>query len=139
MFDLYALASEYLANKEQASILVHRIEKIQKGNDFLLDSPEAALTEDEKKILSVVGGWKKRLFNLGLSICRYELAVAALDSREQMVLHLHFENGVSLSQISKMDLRKYSVGKISISTLNRIRQTLVNKFQEQTIVKSLSP
>ena len=131
MFNLSELATEYLDNKEQAGILVRRIEKMQRGKELLGDIPETELAEDEKKILSIVQGWKKRLFELELSICRYELVVSILDARERMVLHLHFEKGLSMRQISEMNWQKYSIEKISTSTLNRVRRALVNKFEEQ--------
>ena len=134
--DLYGLAREYLDNKAQASIFVSRIDKMQKGKDLLGDIPETDLTEDEKKILCIVRGWKKRLLELELSICRYELAVGALDARERMVLHLHFEKGYSMSQISQMNLRKYSVEKRSVRTLNRVRQTLAERFCERYAAES---
>ncbi len=131
MVDLSRLAAEYIGNKTQAGILMYRIETMQKGRKFLSGIPEVDLTEDERKIRDLIRSWRKKLFELELSICRYDLVVGAIDSRERIVLHLYYEKGLSMRKISGMNLQKYAVDNMSVSTLNRVRKALVAKFNEQ--------
>lgn len=130
MLDMNALAAEYLASKEQVSTLRKRIERMQQSG-VIGGMRDVLLTDDEKKVRRAVDDWKVQLLHHEMKVCKYELAASALNTREQMILRLHYENGLSLRQIADINEKHHSKRNNSVSTLNRVRQALVNKFEKQ--------
>lgn len=131
--DIHALAAEYISACQETTILKKRIMRINQINetaDIELVLP-IGLTTAEHAICEIVSRWKRNLLRLELVICQYELAASTLTNRERVVLKLHYEQGVTLREIAKMDLSVYGLESVSVSTLSRTCKSISEKYTLQ--------
>lgn len=133
MLDIYALAAEYISACQETSVLKKRIIRMNQINETA--NAEAVLpvglATAERAVNEIVSRWKRSLLKLELVICRYELAASMLTNRERVVLKLHYEQGITLRNIAKMDLSAYGIDSVSVSTLSRTCKLISEKFTLQ--------
>ena len=128
--DIHKLAAEYVSACQEMSVLKKRISRMNQI-DETADSEinlSLGMAAAEQAVNEVVLRWKRRLLRLELLTCRYELAASMLTNRERIILKLHYENGLTLRDIAKMDLSTYGVESVSVSTLSRTCKSISEKF-----------